>query len=362
MSATFRQSTGVVANPAILTVSVVYGVFLTIAGAAGLFGIVLGLLTLVSLCRYAYAVLRTAARGRSEFEAPGIESMNPVGELATAMHFVLFLSLLELFRLLDRILGNPGLDVPGLIGMLAVAGVFPASAALMGMTGDIAAAIDPRRVAAVIRTMGYRYLKLLMLCAAAFAVSGLIRAAIPAGWFVVPSLASNLVYVWVLVVVFALTGQAIYALRDEIEIPGLPETDDERRIRLMHEDWQKTVDRAYASIRSGLVNEGYRELKSLTAAEGESVEIHDWLFNRLLRWEDPSHALAVGGRLIGLMLEHGESYQAAKLYVTCRQVSDEFTLPDAVAGQIETYARSIGWNEVADRVAEGRGRYGRETW
>lgn len=355
-------TTSVAFNPALLTVTVVYGVLLTLARLAGLFGLMLGLLTLVSLCRYGYAVLRTAARGRSQFEAPGIESMNPVGELGTAIHFVLFFVLLAFFELLDRIVGNPALDVPGWIGMLVVAGVFPASAALMGIAGDIGAAVDPRRVAAVIGAMGYRYVKLLLLCVAAFAVSGLAQAVVPASWFVVPDLVANFFSVWVLVVVFALTGQAIYALRDEIEIPGLPETDEERRIRLLHERWQKSVDLAYASIRSGLVNEGYRELKGLTASEGESLEVHDWLFNRLLRWEDRSHALAVGGRLIELMLAHGEPYRAAKLYVTCRQVSDEFALPDAAAEQIEVYARSIGWNEVADRVAERRGRYGQGAW
>lgn len=349
-------------NPTLLSVAGVYGLFLTIARLAGLFGLVLGLLTAVSLCRYGYAVLRTAALGRPQFDAPGIESMNPVGELGAAIHFVFFLALFEFFSLFDRIVGDPDMKIVGWIGMFAVAAVFPASAAQMGITTNIGAAVDPRQVAGVIRTMGHRYLKLLMLCLAAFAVSGLIQAAIPDDWFVVPGLVRNLLYVWALLVVFALTGRSIYELRDEIEIPGLPESNEERRIRLAHEEWRKSVDRAYASIRSGLVAEGYRELKSLTASEGESLDVHDWLFNMLLRWEDRSHALAVGSRLIEMLLEQGESYKAAKLYIACRQISDEFALADEPAGQIEAYARSIGWNEVADRIAEGKGRYGRSPW
>ena len=356
------MSRNIFVNPTLLTVSAVYGLFLTIARSAGLFGLMLGLLTAVSLCRYAYAVLRTAALGRPQFDAPGIESMNPVGDLAAAIHFVFFFALFEFFSLFDRIVGDPDLKIVGWIGMFAVAAVFPASAAQMGITGSIGAAVDPRQVGAVIRTMGHRYLKLLMLCLAAFAVSGLIQAAIPDGWFVVPDLAGDLLYVWALLVVFVLTGRSIYELRDEIEIPGLPESDEERRIRLTHEEWRRSVDRAYASIRSGLVAEGYRELKSLTASEGESVEVHDWLFNMLLRWEDRSHALAVGGRLIEMLLDQGESYRAAKLFITCRQISDEFVLADGPAERIEAYARSIGWNEVADRIAASKGRYRQSSW
>src|SRR5690606_42076829 len=65
----------------------------------------LPIFVLLSISRYGYEVLRTAAQGRAQLPAPAIETMNPVGELSLFLHFVFFTSLAVL-------LANPPL-APG---------------------------------------------------------------------------------------------------------------------------------------------------------------------------------------------------------------------------------------------------------
>jgi hypothetical protein len=64
------------ANPTVIVTAIVYGFLLTIAGAAGLLGLLLRLLITLSLYRYGYAALRNVANGWNHFPPPDIESTN----------------------------------------------------------------------------------------------------------------------------------------------------------------------------------------------------------------------------------------------------------------------------------------------
>lgn len=347
------MNSGIFINPTFAVVAVSYGILLSLAFAAGLFGVLLLILITLSLWRYCYAVLRTAAQGRPQFEPPAIESTNPVGEISVTLHFVFFVSLAVLFSYMDEYGDGPLFAMLTWAGPLALGAVFPASAALMGITSNLGASLNPFRIVELIGVLGRRYLSLLLLCVAIVALFLAARSILSdAGSFVVRSL-GNILYVWVSLTVFASIGQAIYERRDLIDVPAAKETSAEREYREVREEWRKSVDLAYASIRSGLTAEGYRELKRLITAENESIEVLDWLFEALLQWEDKSHALAVGRKLIERLLDAGDPYRAAKMYIACRQRASDFELAPATAAAIAEYSRSIGWNEVADKIGGG---------
>ena len=84
----------------------------------------------------------------------------------------------------------------------------------------------------------------------------LAQAAVPEGGLLTLALGSSL-GVWAMLATFALIGSLLRTHRLDFAIPGEIETDEEHRARLQREDWRKTLDLAYASIRSGLVEQGY---------------------------------------------------------------------------------------------------------
>src|SRR5918993_5248817 len=145
------------ANPTVLVTAIVYGFLLALASAAGLFGLLLRLLITLSLFRFGYSVLRNIANGWNHFPPPDVESTNPFGQLTVVVHSVLFGALLFLLAttpLIDGVLRWPLL--------VFVSAVFPASAAIMAMTRNASAALNPAGIASLIGDLGVDYAKLLV--------------------------------------------------------------------------------------------------------------------------------------------------------------------------------------------------------
>lgn len=334
-----------VLEPTLLTVAVTYGFLLRIAGFASWFGFWLAFVVALSLWRYSYELLREVARGTRYHPAPGIETMNPISEVSLVLHFV-FWFLLTYLIVTTPYLG-PDPYSPLRWTLLAVAlAPFPASAAVMGLTRNLGAAMNPVSVAIVMRVLGRDYLKLLasVVCVAGIAV----LASRELGGF--SGLIADIVAVWGVLAFFALSGAAIAGRRDDFDFPGEIETRLERDERWRHDDWQKTLDRAYGSIRSGLVPQGYRTIKSLLESENDSLEIYQWTFNKMILWEDKSHALELGDKFIARLLAAGREHDALELANQCRRFGAKLAVPRAVLEQLVSYARAIGKHRLADEL------------
>ncbi|HSC17217.1 MAG TPA: hypothetical protein VLI71_18950, partial [Gammaproteobacteria bacterium] len=268
------------ANPTVIITAIVYGFLLKLAMAAGLAGLLLRLLVTLSLFRYGYTVLRHVANGWNQFPPPDVESTNPFGQFTVVMHSVLFGTLLYLLA------STPFIDGPVRWPLLAVvAGVFPASAAIMAMTRNAGAALSPSGVAGLIGDLGADYAKLLVvsLLLSAFA-------ALTSTWPWYLGIFAEMVGVWTTLALFVATGATLRAHRDELDLmEGLDDV-EQRDLRERHEQWQKTLDRAYASVRSALPAQAYRTVKELIESEGDTLEIYQWTFNGMLAWDDPRHA------------------------------------------------------------------------
>jgi hypothetical protein len=259
-------------NSSVLVVAVVYGLLLKIAFGAGLFGFVLGVIVQISLWRYSYSVLRSLAQGRSNIPAPDAESLNPFTEWRLLVHYLFFALAFFLFGTTplfgDGLLG----DLVRVTGTGALVIAFPASAAIMGFTGNPAAALNAASVAGVIRTMGGGYTRLLAACVSLALFTEL--APVVLGRSGLALLARDIVATWGFLAVFALIGAALREHRREFDIPGERMDDDELRRREREREWRRILDLAYGSIRGGLVAEGYGTIKQLLAAEADSVDAY----------------------------------------------------------------------------------------
>jgi hypothetical protein len=330
------------ANSTVIVTAIVYGFLLKLAMAAGLAGLLLRLLVTLSLFRYGYTVLRHVANGWNRFPPPDIESTNPFGQFTVVMHSVLFGTLLYLLG------STPLIDGAFRWPLLAVvAGVFPASAAIMAMTRSAGSALSPSGLAGLIGDLGADYLKLLVvsLLLSAFA-------ALTSRWPWYLGIFAEMISVWTTLGLFVATGATLRAHRDELDLmEGLDDV-EQRELRERQQQWQKTLDRAYASVRSGLPAQAYRTVKELIEAEGDSLEIYQWTFNGMLAWDDSRHAAMLGERFAKRLWDEGRKHDALELAQRCRKLSPSFVPPAAFTAELAAYARELGRHRLADDLAE----------
>jgi len=343
------------ADSSLIVAAAFYGVLLTLAAAAGLFGIWLGFFLLLSLWRFAYSVLRVAAQGKHRIPPPEIESLNPFAEFRLVLHFIAFPALLILLTTVQPF-GTEGIGraLNG-IGALLVIFALPASAAMMAMSSNLEDAFRPSNIIYVVRTFGASYALLVVVCVALVIAAELLSTyALPRLGFVTRAL-GNSVTVWALLAAFGLTGSLVRMHRTAFEIPGETEPEEDRATRLQHDEWRKDLDLAYGSIRSGLVAEGHETLRRLSARHGDGAEIQYWLFENMLDWEDRRHALEIGARLIERRVAAEDHYAALELFARCRGLRPDFALAPPVAGALAAFARSIGRHGAADDLAAAAG-------
>lgn len=357
----------VLANPTLIVVAASYALLLSVAfrlgrfvalltGAARLGGILAALvafIVLLSLWRYAYSVLRRAAQGHTEIFAPALEEVGPFQEWRLTAHFIVFPALIVWLGT-GGPAGGAHLAAPiRAVAALALAAAFPASAALMGLTGSLPHALNPSSIAGVARSMGHRYAGLLLGCggilgAAIMLQVGLARIGGPGAWL------GRAVVLWSILAMFALIGAVLRAMPERFAIPGGIEPEHERRERLRRRDWQAALDRVYASLRSGLNSRGDAELRQLIDSEEQSVEIYQWVFDAMWTWEDRSHALELAPRYIARLIETGELYSALKRFTQCRHSAERFSIAPSDARALADYARSIGYAAAAEALETTR--------
>jgi hypothetical protein len=342
-------------NATILFTAVVYGFVLwivtprSLAALTGpaLFGFVVFFMISLSIFRFAYHVLREVALGRKYITPPDLESTNPVGEFSFALHAALYTLSPVMFMLMPRIIGEgPTAQYVRTLGLLVVLGTFPASVAVMAMTRNTAAALSPISIGAVIKVLRGNYLLLLGWCGAVIGLAALASALFGGG----SGMVDEIIGVWGFLALFALVGSAIRAHRADFDYADVDEIraqhaeDDRRRA------WHSAVDRAYASIRSGFVDQGYNTLKQLIAAEGDSLEIYHWVFNRMLDWQEQKFALDLARRFVVRLVEEKREPAALDLIQQCRRLSPAFEVPPEIAAKLSAYARSIGRPKLAGEL------------
>ena len=335
-------------NSTILIVAVVYGVLFRIAQAMGIAGLLMWALFLLSLFRFAYHALHEIAIGRTYITPPDLESTNPVGDLSFALHGALFTLSPIMFALMPRIIGAGATAeyIRG-AGLLVVLGTFPASVAVMGMTRNVGAALNPVAIVGVIKVLRLGYVVLLGWCCAVAVVAALASALLGGGLGIIDEIVS----VWGFLALFALIGAAIRAHSADFDLRRVDEVRAQHAIDDRHREWQRELDQAYASIRSGFVEQGYSTIKRLIATDGGSLDIYQWVFNRMLDWQEKKYALDLAKRFAVRLVEEKRERDALDLIVQCRRLAPTFEVPSEVARPLSAYARTLGRPKLAEDLA-----------
>ena len=164
------------------------------------------------------------------------------------------------------------------------------------------------------------------------------------------SVLGEMVAVWTVLALFLATGPRCERTAPSSICSKALDDTEQREERRRQADWQKTLDRAYASVRSGLPAQAYRTVKELVASERDSLEIYQWVFNGMLAWDDPKHAAMFGERFAARLWDADRKVDALELAERCRKMSPSFVPPAAFVAELAAYARSIGRHRSADEL------------
>jgi hypothetical protein len=274
--------------------------------------------------------------------------MNPVGEWSLFWHFVAFPGL---------IIATFPFQPFGFVVAVLVVAVFPASAALIAITSSLQQAFNPAAIAGFARTLGSDYVSLVLGCIAMVAGALVLQAYVIPAFGVFSLLLGLMVELWGLLATFALIGTAVRRHRLEFEILGELVPQEDAALARRHAEWKKTLDIAYASFRSGLNPAGYKTLRELVDANGDSIEVNYWLLENMLDWEQKRFAIDVASKLIPRLIardEKGDKAHALELYHRCRRRVPEFRLPAAEADELAAHARSVGQTGIAAELSYNR--------
>jgi hypothetical protein len=329
------------ANTTVIVVACVYALLLPMALFAGIYGLFLAAMIVLSLWRYSYSILRHVARGWNHFPPPDMDSMNPFGAMAVVLHYVFFGALTVL------LVTTPFISAPvRVIGLGAVALVLPASAAVMGMTNSLGAALNPSSVWTVARELGADYAKLVGVCVLLGLLGGMSGMLWQASWLL--GMLGELFAVWTTLALFLAIGATLRAHRFDFDLLEGADDAEQRGERERQQQWQKTADRAYASVRSGLPAQAYRTVRELIESEQGSLEIYQWTFNAMLAWDEAKHAAMLGERFAKRLWDAGRKVDALELAQRCRKLSPSFVPPAAFTAELAAYARELGRHRLAD--------------
>jgi hypothetical protein len=219
----------------------------------------------------------------------------------------------------------------------------------MAMTRSIETALNPLSIARVIAVLRSRYALLLLWCSGIVVITSLTEGQLARGY--VTLFLAQIVGVWGFLALFAIIGVAIGEHSAEFGFRVEEEIREQRARADRERQWQSALDRAYASLRSGFVTESYATIKQLIESERESLDVYQWVFNKMLEWDDRRHAVELARPFIVRLIEENKHRGALALVDQCRNLSPDFAPPLDALPALSAYARAIGRRRLAEELA-----------
>ncbi len=256
-------------------VIVVFAVLLYFAAEARFIGIPLALLLTSWFFKYAYILFDHTARGFDEPPTLDIQMMNPVDEQRPLGQVVILGLIYAAVKLAESYLGAAAAVTIAIVAALLA----PASAAVLGLEGNLIKAANPLEWIRVVRGLGVLYGAVLLVIVA-YAL-GLTLLAHLELWL--PLQIAIAMFAWLSV--FSFLGGALYERRHElgIEAWASPERVEERQREQEMKDAERIVTEAYGLMRVDSHIKSWQLLKEWLSSRGNAPEDYQWLCERVSR-------------------------------------------------------------------------------
>jgi hypothetical protein len=302
-----------VSSRSTLIALITFVLLISLAAAAGMLGIWLGVITIPAFLRYLTMITEARAQGR-DASPPGIEYFSFVGNLWTLFPVIPVFLVANLVSAT----GNAAGAVAATLLAAGFAMVFPALVAVLVITHSPLQSIDPRALYRFIRRCGKSYWY-----APAAAMLAIL---VPALLGSLPHLALSFVEIYLLVAVFAVTGAVTRGsdLFREVELPDDAEPDEEKLMAGLARRRTGVLNHAYGFVSRGNRDGGLEHIYQWLVQDPDPDAAWPWFLEQMLRWEDSYPALLLAQQYLGRLLDNGEKVAAVKLMLRSRLFDETF--------------------------------------
>jgi hypothetical protein len=332
---TLRHLLMALVSPVLSIGAIVLALLVTLADAAGLFGLWLAILLFAAIAKYPYAIARSAAAGMREPPPAAIDDFNPGAAPEFLAHAGLVIAVLAWLWTADGTMMT--------LSALALALLLPASIAIMATSGSLVAAVNPAGLAQLIGALGAGYGLLL-----AFML-GLAAVALGIDRLLQITLLSRVVWLYALLGTFAATGTLLHLNRFALELP-VGSTADERESgdrREQAREWSVAVERIYALLSAGDATRGYAAIDALLASEAHSPATYELLYERLREWRMHRHTSHFALGFVAKLTAERSLQRALEVTEERLRHDPDFRPPRHVAVEIAAHARAVGHASTA---------------
>lgn len=313
-----------------------YGL-LTLADAAGPFGLWLAVAVIPALFRYLVMLADARARG-VDAPPPAIEYFSLAGNIWTLFPVLPAL----LFSQAYTLIASSG-EIWGIVFALLAVFVFPAMMGVLILTHSPLEALNPVALTRFVRACRPSY---------PFAVTvALTLIALPYILAAMPARVTALLALTLTFSLYCVIGELIrrHRLLDEVDIPAPREPDDVNDVRLERQR-VAALNHAYGFASRGNLTGALAHIEDGLRRDPDPLAARGWYFERMLDWDDPLHALTFGQHYLHELLAAGDQLRAVKLLLRGRLIDDRFRpLPEDVGAAVAA-ARACRNDELAEQL------------
>lgn len=307
-----------------------------LAAAAGLLGILLAILVVLGVFRYQVILLEDRASGR-EPRPPGIEFFSWFDNNWSLFPAVVVVAIAWGSYAINSSAGVLAM----LLFVVLVGGLYPAMLGVLAITHSPLQSMNPQALLRFISACGASYwITVVYLVLIAY----LLPIVEQAGGFL-----SGLIELFLIFSLHSVIGTVIapHGLIDDISIPDELEPDQQQLAASVEQARIAALGHAYGFISRENREGGFSHVIDSINADPDPVAAWAWHFERMLGWENQTHALFFAQRYIHDMLQHGETIPTLKVIMRCRLVDEQFRpLRDDIAAAIAA-ADANGNNELS---------------
>ena len=288
-------------------------VLITLAEWAGILGLWLMVVTIPAFLRYLTMIAEARAEGR-DAAPPGIEYFSIVGNAWTLFPVIPVL-------LVAALVGATGDAFGGVAATALRIGstlVLPALIGVLVITHSPLQSLDPRAMIHFAHGCGPSYWYA--------PAAAMLFVFVPMVLDFLPQTVVNLMEVYLIVAVFAVTGAIARdtSLFSEIDLPDAHDADEEKQRRGLARQRAAVLDHAYGFVSRGNRDGGLEHIYRWLASDPDPDEAWPCCLEQMLRWADPYPGLLLAQQYLGRLLETGDQVAAVKLMLRCRLVDEAF--------------------------------------
>jgi hypothetical protein len=349
-----------------LMVIVIFGVLLTFAEHAGIFGIPMLVIIGSWFFKYGFALMDDVVDGRPEPPVLSSEMVNPLEQRPLGTFFILIV----FYFVTAALRGWVGGTVVLVLRLLLLS-VVPAMVAAMSVTGRFVDALNPVAVFGIIVRIPAAYAKLLLGIGALWIIPTWLASApghsLATGWdleSLLPGagLAGNgllagmlgqMLFMYLWIATFVCIGGTLYECRDElgIEAAESPQRKAARANAELERRRDKMWDRVYAEVRGGALANARETVRKMIAEAQEPIEACRWLYVRATAAADQRLANYLAQLTLARLLDARATGQALDMVRERLAVAPNFRpLTSAQVLRLAQLARDAGDRSTARRL------------